>query len=266
MRLLLKATLIFAMSISSLIATAQTTLDSIYNRGKLIIGTTGNQAPYSMTSNSDSLVGFEIEIAQSLAKAMGVELELKVMAFDDLIPAVESGEIDAAMSGITITVERNREVVFVGPYSFTGKSILTTKSVLKKIQKNKAEDIGKLNLTALKGSTSEQFVKEEFKEANATYVENYDDAVNNVINGTSDALVADFPTCVVTSFKKRDKGLVYLKEPITREPIGMALGTTDVKLINLVDNYIDFLKTTGQIEYLEYKWYDQGAWIDQVKL
>lgn len=71
---------------------SQVSLKDIQSRGKLIIGTTGTQPPYSMISVSGDPMGFEIELAQALAGAMGVELEIKTMKFDELLTAVETGK------------------------------------------------------------------------------------------------------------------------------------------------------------------------------
>ena len=265
MRLFETAAVIVFSLLLSVVGFTQVTLDEIYEKGKIVIGTTGSQPPFSMTTKSDSLIGYEIEIARNLAEAMGVEVEFKIMTFDELLPAVTSGEIDAAMSGITMTVSRNKGVVFVGPYSYTGKSLLVTKKTLKKLDKTNNENIGEFKLTALKGSTSEQFVKDEFKGAQAIYVETIDEAIKSVQDGTSDALVADFPTCVVAALQDSDKKMRYLEEPINMEPIGMAISTTDVRLINLIQNYLYFLDSSNQIEKLEDKWYDQGEWLEDTK-
>ena len=266
MRLINKTVVVAFALICSVASFSQITLDSIYNKGKFVIGTTGTQPPYSMLQKDGStVIGYEIDIAQNLADALGVELEVKVMTFEELLPAVNSGKIDAAMSGITMTVSRNTGVVFVGPYSFTGKSLIVTKKTLKKINKTNQENIGELKVSALKGSTSETFVKEEFEGAQETFVGTLDEGIKAVQDGTTDAMVADYPTCVIAALKDEDRNLRYLEDPITSEPIGMALGTTDIRLINLVQNYIYFLDYSGELDDLEYKWYDEGAWLDSVK-
>ena len=197
---------------------------------------------------------------------MGVELEIKVMTFEELLPATEKGEIDGAMSGITITAGRNKNVLFVGPYSITGKSLLTTKSVLKKLTKNKEEELGKLKMTALKGSNSADFIKAEFPKVEYEGVSDYDKGVKMVENGKADALVADYAICVLAAFESENMDLRYLQDPLTMEPIGMALGSTDVRLINLIENHFNALEMSGELESIDYKWFIEGDWLDQVQL
>ncbi len=244
----------------------QVSLKDIQKRGRLIVGTTGSQPPYSMTSVSGEPMGFEIELAQALAGAMGVELEVKTLTFDEMMKAVEKGEIDAAMSGITMTISRNVKSVYIGPYSVTGKTLLTKQSVLDRIATQQLEEIKDFKISALKGSTSEGFVTSELPEAQAVFVADYSKGVQNVIDGTSDALVSDYPICAISALKYEDKGLKCLQEPITIEPIGMALATNDAHLVNVVQNYFNYLELSGQLEMLTYKWFEDSSWLLQAKL
>ncbi len=267
MRILSRLVSLFLVAFLSMsVGMAQVTLKSIQKKGKLVLGTTGSQPPYSMTSVSGDPMGFEIELAQALANAMNVELEIKTMKFDELLKAVEAGEVDAAMSGITMTIERNLKTVFIGPYSVTGKTLLTKKSVIDRINNQELTDIQDLKISALKGSTSESLLKTDLPEAQATYVTAYKDGVDNVINGTSDAMLSDYPICVISALRYEDKGLECLPEPITMEPIGMALNSNDPHLINLIQNYFSYLELSGQLEMLTYKWFDDSSWLLKAKL
>ncbi len=156
---------------------AQNTLNKIIKSGEIKIGMTGNQPPFSVKSKDGSLIGYEVDIATLLAKAMKVELKIEQMPFAELLPALKQGKIDAVMSGMTITPERNLEVAFLGPYTLSGKSILTRSPKLSEAQSASAINQSDVKLVTLRGTTSEAFVKGYLGNASLTLVDDYDDAV-----------------------------------------------------------------------------------------
>ena len=96
-----------------------TSLSAIQNRGKLIVGMNAEFAPYEfhiMENGEDKLVGMDIEIAQAIADDMGVELEIKELAFDALITALNAGQVDILISGLSATEKRQKQIDFSEPY------------------------------------------------------------------------------------------------------------------------------------------------------
>ena len=100
-------------------------LAQIVKSGKIRVGMSGDQAPLNVKSKSGEIIGLEADLANLLASSMQVDLEIVQKPFAQLLPALEKGEVDLVMSGLTITPERNLRVAFVGPYFVSGKSILT---------------------------------------------------------------------------------------------------------------------------------------------
>lgn len=94
---------------------AQNRLNEITQRGVLKVGMSGEQPPFNMEAKDGSLMGYEVDLAKLLATAMNLELELVRIPFKDLIPSLQEGKVDLVMSGMTITMERNMKVAFIGP-------------------------------------------------------------------------------------------------------------------------------------------------------
>jgi len=239
----------------------QNTLSNIINNGEIRIGMTGNQPPYSMKAKNGRLMGYEVDLAKILAESMGVKLTMVELPFPELMPALQNGKVDAIMSGMTITPERNLKALFAGPYTLSGKSILTKSKVLAEISEAEEANLKKYKITCLKGSTSENFVRTFMPETEIIPVDNYDAGVDMVLNDQADALVADFPICLVTLLRYQDKGLVTLDEPLTIEPIGMALPPGDSQFLNLVENYLYALELSGALELLDQIWFQDGQWL-----
>jgi ABC-type amino acid transport substrate-binding protein len=91
--------------------------------GKLHVGVEMAFPPMEFHDELKKPAGADIEIAQALGKALGVEVELVDMAFDGLIPAVQSGQVDVLISAMTVTPERSALIDFV-PYLEMGSGIL----------------------------------------------------------------------------------------------------------------------------------------------
>jgi polar amino acid transport system substrate-binding protein len=246
-------------------AFSQKVLSTILKKGEIRIGMTGKQPPFTMKAKNGELIGYEVDLAKALAKNMGVELKLVEMPFSDLIGALKAGKIDAIMSGMTMTPERNLEVLFAGPYTLSGKSILTKSKLISEISADKGATDKKYKIASLRGSTSETFVKDYMPGHELILVDNYNDAVEMVLSDKADAMVADKPICVVTIMKNQGKDLVTSDKPLTIEPIGMALPSDDPQFLNLVENYISSLELSGTLPLLEKMWFQDGAWMLNVE-
>ncbi len=246
-------------------AFSQKVLSTILKKREMRIGMTGNQPPFTMKSKGGELIGYEVDLAKALAKNMGVELKLVEMPFSDLLGALKAGKVDAVMSGMTMTPERNLEVLFAGPYLLSGKSILTKSKLINEISAASAANEKKYRIVSLKGSTSVEFVNNYMPKHELILVDNYNDGVQMVLNDKADAMVADKPICVVTIMKNQGKDLVTSDKPLTIEPIGMALPSDDPQFLNLVENYISSLELSGTLPLLEKKWFQDGAWMLNVE-
>lgn len=244
---------------------AQKRLDEITKRGVLRVGMTGEQPPFSMEARDGTLMGYEVTLAQLLAKSMNLKLDLVRLQFSELIPALQEGKIDMIMSGMTITMERNMKVAFIGPYTLAGKSIVTKSADLAKIEK--PEDLNKsgLKVSVLKGSTSEQFVQTVLPDATELPSANYDEAVDKLLKGEADLMLADSPICAITILENPSANLVTLAQPFTLEPIGMAIPPDDPLLINFLENYFKALVMAGLLQDLQSYWFENGSWLLKMK-
>jgi len=261
-----KFVLVFALAFSITVpGITQNTLSKIIKNGEIRIGMTGNQPPYSMKTKTDRLMGYEVDLATILAESMGVKLNMVELPFSELMPALQNGKIDAVMSGMTITPERNMKALFAGPYTLSGKSILTKSKVLAQISEAEEANLKKYKITCLKGSTSERFVRAFMPNTEIIPVGNYDTGVDMVLNDQADALVADVAICLVTLLRYQDEGLVTLEEPLTIEPIGMALPSGDPQFLNLVENYLSALGLSGALQLLDQIWFEDGQWLLNMK-
>ena len=193
-RLALKVVLALAIALP-LNAMAGDTLQRVVDFKVLKVGMSGTQPPMNMVNRDGAIMGMDVDLARALAAAMRVQLEIKPMPFGDLMTALEKGQVDMIISGMSITAERTEKVSFVGPYMMSGKSILTKSSVIAGISESKDVNRKDLKLAALTNSTSASFVRTVAPEAQLIEVADYDEGVAMVKDGKADGLVADMPIC-----------------------------------------------------------------------
>jgi polar amino acid transport system substrate-binding protein len=239
-------------------------LDRIVEQGEVRVGMTGTQPPLNVKNKNGDLIGYEVDLVEILADSMGVKAKLVVLPFPELLPALQKGEIDMIVSGMAITPERNTKVAFVGPYVLTGKSILTKSSTLAAAQEVTDIDMESVTITALAGSTSQEFAELVFEKAKIQTTTNYDEAIKLVMEDQADAMVADIEICQITTMRFPDAGLATLSDALTIEPVGIALPPGDPLLINLVENYLSAIEMVGLLEELHAQWYTDGSWLIQV--
>ena len=264
MAAMLMATALVAGSVQLAMAAGGTispVLDRIQAKKELVVGTAADMPPLNMTTKEGQIIGLEVDIASLFAAGMGVKLTLKQVKFSDLLPALEAGQVDMVISGMTILPERNLKAAFVGPYFASGKSILT-----KAANADALSDSSKINnpdkvLVTLKGSTSQLFVERVFPKARLVLTDDYDQAVAMVRDDTAQAMVADYPICQVSVFRYPDAKLATLKNPISYEPLGIALPAGDPLLVNLVQNMLSTLEKSGELELLMQKWFKNPSWV-----
>jgi len=265
----MRTTRIAVVSLALLVIVAATpvfsgeVLNKIVERGEIRVGMTGTQPPLNVKSKTGELIGFEVDLVGVLAASMGVKPKLVVKPFAELLPALQSGEIDMIISGMTATIERNTKVAFVGPYIITGKSILTKSSTLARADEASDVNMETVRLAALEGSTSQEFVEDLMPKAKLTPTQDYASAVKMLLEDNVDAVVADMEICQISMLRHPNAELA-ISEPLTIEPIGVALPPNDPLLLNLVENYLGALDALGLLEELNKKWFEDGSWLLQL--
>jgi polar amino acid transport system substrate-binding protein len=239
-------------------------LDRILTKKELVVGTAASMPPLNMRTKDGQIIGMEVDLANLFAGGMGVKLTLKPMHFNDLLPALEAGQVDMVLSGMTMTPGRNLKFAFVGPYFPSGKSVLTKGKNVEAV-----DEIAKMNnpdkvLVALKGSTSQMFVEKLMPKAKLVLADDYDQAVGMIRNDKAVAMVADYPICMVSVYRFPDAGLITLGKPISYEPVGVALPPNDPLLVNWVQNALHLLEKTGELDVLMQRWFKDTSWVNRL--
>jgi len=242
----------------------QSTLNQIIKRGELRVGLESGYKPFEMTAKNGDIIGFDVDLAKVMAKAMGVKLKIVNTAWDGIIPALITDKFDIIMSGMTITQKRNLQVNFADPYIIVGQTILIHKKDANKIKSYKDLNNSKYVIVSKLGTTGYFSVKKYMPKAKINAFETEADAFQDFINGKADAFVYDLPLCAYYYSQYQDK-VAFLDKPFTYEPLGWAIKKGDPDFINWLNNFLRQIKGDGTYEKIYNKWFKSTSWHKQVQ-
>ena len=100
-------------------------LNTIKQRGYIIVGTEGTWSPYTYHDDKDQLVGFEVEVAKYIADYIGVDIQYTETAWSSIFAALDAGQIDIVANSVSYNEERAQKYDFSEPYNYTQYAIMT---------------------------------------------------------------------------------------------------------------------------------------------
>ncbi len=231
----------------------------------LRVGTGAGYYPFEMIDKKGNMVGFDMDIAQAMAKALGVELKVvDFKDFDAILPALGSGQIDLILAGMTITPERALSVNFSKPYFNSGQSVLV--NVKHKDQVKTVTDLDQKGFTIVteQGTTGDIAAQKLFKQATLKQMKGGNEATLDVCNGISDAFVYD-QSFIAVQAMQYPKCVYPLLEPFTKEPYGIAVRAGQNDLLQWTNTFLDsYLLSSYDDSYN--KWFVDSAWLKEVDM
>jgi polar amino acid transport system substrate-binding protein len=243
----------------------KSTLEEIVKRGELRVGFEAGYLPFEMADKKGRFIGFDIDVAKEMAKAMGVKFVPVNTAWDGIIPALMTKKFDIIMSGMTITQERNLKINFADPYIIVGQTVLLNKKHEGIVKSYKDLNDPKYVVTSKLGTTGEQAIKRMIPKATYKSFEVESEAALEVLTGKADATVYDLPFCVVFMAQQGAGKLVFLDEPFTFEPLAWAVRKGDPDFLNWLNNFLRQIKNDGRYERFYNKWIKSTDWIKEVQ-
>ena len=170
-------------------AEASTLLEQIKAKGKLVVGTEAQYAPYEFKDLDANFVGCDMWLAQQIADSLGVELEIVDMSFAGIIPAVQSGQVDLGIAAFTNTPERAEEIDFSDLYE-TSAQLLIVKTGNADTYSTKEALTGQ-KVGAQKGTIQSQLIQSALPDSELFELEKYPALALEVQNGNIAGLVVD---------------------------------------------------------------------------
>ena len=226
-------------------------LQEIKDSGKLVVGTCADYPPYEwhlVQDGEDKIIGFDVDIAQTIADELGVELEVIDMDFDGLIPALSTGKVDMIIAGMNPTEERKKSVDFTDIY-FTQKDALVIKSEdADDIRSEK--DLKKASLATQKATIQETYLLENFPDAEIQSVPKLNTAILYLVTGKVDAVL--MVETVARRYVEENEGLEIADFDVASTPneSAIAVAKDSEDFLDAVNDILDEMEDSGKIEEL----------------
>jgi len=197
--------------------------------------------------------GFDIELVEALGRAMGKTIEWIDIDFKGLIPALQAGRADIAVSAIYITDDRKKVVDFTDAYYAGGLVVLTKKDGPIKALK----DLDGRKVSVQVGTKSVNYLRDNYPKVQRIEVEKNQEMFNLVQIGRSDAAVTGKPAAKL--FAQSTTDLTVLDEQITTEEYGIAVPKSKPELTAGINAALKQLKADGTYERIVNKWFEAPA-------
>ena len=260
------------------------TLSGILDRGELRVCFDATYAPFELISKKGGLrnrtlragdqrrggqvanfVGFDIDLARSIAKELGVKFVPINTNWSSIFPALQIGRCDVIISGMTITEKRAERVDFSNPYFSAGQTILLADKHKDSISSHLDLNSSDYTVASHPDTTGEQAIFELIPNANYVPFDDEDLAINAVKSGELDAFIYDLPFNSTYIALNGNDGLVHLDEAFTDESFGIAMRKNDPDFLTWLNNVLNKLKEDGTYEKIYDKWIVGSDWFSHLK-
>jgi polar amino acid transport system substrate-binding protein len=265
MKKLVMMCVVLAAFMLSAVAVTAGSLEDIQKRGKLRVGMEPGYMPFELTNKKGEIIGFDVDMAKRMAKAMGVELELVSTAWDGIIPALLTDKFDIIMSGMTLTQERNMSINFAKPYIIIGQSALVAKKHEGTVNSYQDLNDPKYTVASKLGTTGEQATKRMIGKANYISYETEQEGVMELINGKIDAFIYDMPFNAIAYSEKGGDKIYHIMKPFTYEPLAWAVKKGDPDFLNWLNNFMFQIENDGTYEKIYEKWFQDDSWRKEIQ-
>ncbi|WP_342360228.1 transporter substrate-binding domain-containing protein [Terrarubrum flagellatum] len=228
---------------------AASQLDAIQQRGVLTVCTTGDYKPFTFyKAEGDLFEGVDIELAKSLAKAIGVEAKFVKTSWSNLMADFTSSKCDVAMGGISVTLDRQKRAFFSQPYLVNGKAPIARCADKDKFKS--IADIDKPGVTVIvnPGGTNERFARGAFKTAKVEVFPDNVTIFDQVLQGKADVMVTESIETKVQEKLRPGLCAINPDQPLQYGELGYLLPRGDVVLKSFVDQWLHLAKESGEMQ------------------
>lgn len=214
------------------------------------VATDATWAPFEFIDEATKEpVGFDIDLMNAIAEKAGFEINYTNVIFDSLLAGMKTCQYDAAISAITITEDRKKDMLFSDPYINAGQIVIVQ---VTNTEINGKDDLSNKTIGVQIATTGAM----EAGNIQGAKVEAYDtitDALQNLQNSQIDAVIADYPIAF-RAVAKNPETLKTVGDVFTEESYGIAICNQKPELVSKINNALKQLFDEGYLAELETKW------------
>ena len=239
---------------ASVAPAASDQLSSIQSSGKLIVALEGAWQPWSFHDESDTLVGYDVEVSRAIAEKLGVEPEYVESDWDSLFAGLDAGRYDMVCNGVEVTEERAKTYAFTTPYGYIHTALAVRK-----------DNTDITSFEDLKGKTTANSLASTYMELAESYgatvqgIDTLEETIQLLTAGRIDAtLNADVSFYdYLNVHPDADFKLVAQTEDASHVAIPLRKGDASATLLDAINTAIEELRADGTLKELSEKYFGQ---------
>lgn len=221
--------------------------------GTFTYASSGEFKPFSVASGSGEMTGFDIDVAEAVAKELGLEPAQNKFKFAGIVEGVKTGRFDAAVASHTITEERLEQVSFSTPYYYSGPQVF----VRPDSGFETFDDLKDKEIAVAKGSTYATSAEEQTE--NIILYDSDVTALEALNNGKHDAVITDF----ATGAEAMKAGLkIEAKERLGNSDQAIAVAKENEALLDEINKALETLRENGTLKEISDKYFEEDITVD----
>lgn len=219
----------------------------------LRVGISPDYPPVAFESEG-RIVGIEADMAALIAQSLGRRLQFERYDFTELIPALERGEIDIVMSGVSITPEREARVRFTEPYMEVGQLTLIRSADIARFGRIRTIRRAGARVGYERGTSGEELIAQRLTRASSFGFDDVESGIRSLRAGRIDYFVHDAPTVWRMAGDPSHRDLHGLYKPLTQEHLAWAVRRSETELLARLNQTLAQWQREGMIEPIVDRW------------
>ena len=231
------------------------TVDDVIKAGVLRVCTPGDYRPFSFALPDGTFEGLDVDLMQSLTASLGVKAEFVKTTWANLLPDFVARKCDIAVGGISVTLERQKQVSFSTAYMVNGKTPLVRCADVKRFQTVADIDKPDVRVVANPGGSNENYARTALTQAKLTMHPENLTIFQELIDKRADVFVTEAAEAIVKTHEH--KGVlcgVNPDKPLRPAQNGWLVQNQDFRFKAYVDQFLRLEKMSGNLDSVIGRW------------
>ena len=230
---------------------------SVASAGTLLVGTDAGFAPFEYKDpKTNEIVGFDIDLITAMAKAVGDDVKIQNMQFAGIIPALQTNMIDVAAAALTITAERQKQVLFTDPYYDVGLVMVIRKKDADKYKT--LDDMQGKRICSQIGTTG-AILGKQVKGATVGEYDQMGDAMMELKMNGCDSVLVDKTVTEYYIAQQGDKDIMMVPHLYNPKQNGFAVSKRNTELAAKLNKGLKMIRENGEYDKIYEKWFGKKA-------
>ena len=230
---------------------------SVASAGTLLVGTDAGFAPFEYKDpKTNEIVGFDIDLITAMAKAVGDDVKIQNMQFAGIIPALQTNMIDVAAAALTITAERQKQVLFTDPYYDVGLVMVIRKKDADKYKT--LDDMQGKRICSQIGTTG-AILGKQVKGATVGEYDQMGDAMMELKMNGCDSVLVDKTVTEYYIAQQGDKDIMMVPHLYNPKQNGFAVSKRNAELAAKLNKGLKIIRENGEYDKIYEKWFGKKA-------